>query len=136
MAFKIYRGSCHCGRVTFEAEIDLSQGSGKCNCTSCWKKRWWSIRARPEGFRCLTGAESLSGYQAGRETGHGGFCTQCGVAVFQWVDAAEWNDGAYVSVSVAALDDLDPTELVEAPIQYFDGRADNWWAEPAEKRHL
>ena len=50
--------------------------------------------------------------------------------------AAEWNDGAYVSVSVAALDDLDPAELVAAPVQYCDGRANNCWHPPAETRHL
>jgi hypothetical protein len=41
-----------------------------------------------------------------------------------------------VAVSVAALDDLDPAELVSAPVQYCDGRADNWWNPPAETRHL
>lgn len=53
-----------------------------------------------------------------------------------WVDAAEWNEGAYVSVNVAAVDDLDPAELVAGPIQYCDGKNDNWWNPPAETRHL
>lgn len=136
MAKKTYRGSCFCGRVAFEAEIDVSTGTTKCNCTSCWKKRWWSVKADAASFRSLWGAEELSGYVVGQETGHHGFCRHCGVFPYAWVAAAEWNDGEYVSVNVACLDDLDPGELVEAPIQYCDGKADNWWSPPRETRHL
>jgi len=65
-----------------------------------------------------------------------GFCRECGVIPYGWVDAAEWNDGEYVSVNVACLDDLDPAELAAAPVSYMDGRHDNWWNPPAETRHL
>lgn len=136
MASKHYKGSCHCGRIRFEANIDLTQGTGKCNCTSCWKKRWWSVRVKPEDFRGLGGEENMSGYKPGSERGHRGFCRQCGVIAYGWVDKAEWNDAEYVSVNVAALDDLDPRELVAAPVQYMDGRNNNWWHAPAETRHL
>jgi hypothetical protein len=136
MAKNTYRGSCHCGRIKFEVDLDVAAGTSKCNCTSCWKKRLWSARARIEDFRPLGGEEELSGYKAGSSTGHRGFCKHCGVIPYNWVDAAPWNDGAYVSINVAALDDLDPADLVAAPVQYCDGRANNWWNEPAEKRHL
>ena len=55
MTMKTYHGSCQCKRVRFEADIDLSQGTGKCNCTSCWKRRWWSVKVKPEHFRSLGG---------------------------------------------------------------------------------
>ena len=136
MPANTYRGSCFCGRVKFEATIDLSKGTTKCNCTSCWKRRWWSVRAAPEGFRSLGGEEALSKYKPGAERGHRGFCTDCGVIPYGWVDAAEWNDGEYVSVNVACLDDLPTEELLAAPVQFCDGRNDNWWVAPAETRHL
>jgi hypothetical protein len=136
MATKTFRGSCHCGRVKFEADVDLSQGTGKCNCTSCWKKRWWSISVKPASFRPLQGEQELSAYRPGASQGHGGFCKHCGVIPYGFVDAAEWNDGAYVSINVAALDDLDPADLLTAPVKYMDGRADNWWSPPTETRHL
>lgn len=136
MAKKTYRGSCHCGRVRFEASLDIAAGTSKCNCTSCWKKRWWSARVSPEDFRAQGGEEELSGYKPGSPTGHTGFCKHCGVIPYGWVARSEWNPTEYVSINVAALDDLDPAELAQAPVQFCDGRNDNWWNPPAETRHL
>ena len=136
MATKSYRGSCHCGKIRFEADVDLSAGTGKCNCTACWKKRWWSVAVKPAQFRAKGGEENMTGYKPGASKGHGGFCKTCGVIAYGWVDAAEWSDGEYVSINVAALDDLDPADLLTAPVKYMDGRADNWWNPPAETRHL
>src|SRR5688572_21497745 len=100
MAKRTYRGSCHCKRVKFEADIDLQQvGTNKCNCTSCWKRRWWSVAVKPEDFRSLSGESELANSR---------FCPHCGVIPYGKVDAAEWNDGAYFSVNVACLDDLEP----------------------------
>lgn len=136
MAKRSYQGSCHCGRVKFEAALDLAAGTSKCNCTSCWKRRWWSARCALEDFRSVSGETELVWYRQGTTTGRGGFCKHCGVKPYVFVEKAEWNPTEYVSINLATLDDLDPTELVEAPIQYCDGRADNWWNAPAEIRHL
>lgn len=129
MAKQTFHGSCKCGAVKFEAQLDLSQGTTKCNCTSCWKRRWWSIKAQPEDFKSISGDEKISASK-------GGFCPECGIVPYGRVEAAEWNDGAYVSLNVAALDDLDPKQLMDAPIQLCDGRNDDWWHEPAFSKHL
>lgn len=132
-----YRGSCHCGAVAFEADIDFAEATtGKCNCTFCWKKRAWNVKVRPDAFRELAGADLLRRYPTGPHVDGGGFCPTCGAAPYLKIAAAEWNDGPEVSVNVACLDDLDPAELLAARVQYFDGRADNWWSPPAETRHL
>lgn len=128
MNTKTFHGSCKCGAVKFEADIDVSKGTSKCNCTSCWKRRWWSVRVDPQGFRSLTGEDTLSK--------EGGFCTKCGIVPYGHVPATEWNPSPYVSVNVAALDDLDPRELMAAPIQLCDGRNDNWWNKPEYVAHL
>jgi hypothetical protein len=41
-----------------------------------------------------------------------------------------------VSVKVNCLDDLDPRELIEAPVKYTNGRDNAWWNPPDEIRHL
>ncbi len=125
---KRYQGSCACGRVKFEAEFDVSQGTHKCNCTHCWKRRWWSVKVQPDDFRVLAGGDGLD--PSGR------FCAGCGVCTYRHAPAAEWNPAAYVSVSVASLDDLPASDLIAAPVTYYDGRHDNWWQTPAEVRHL
>lgn len=133
MAIKTYQGSCFCKRIKFEADLDFSEGTGKCNCTSCWKRRMWSVRAKPENFRSISGADDRGHFG---QRGHGGFCKECGVVTYLRVPKAEWNEHEYVSVAVSALDNLDPAELAAAPVRYMDGLHDNWWSEPAEHRHL
>lgn len=136
MEKRTFHGSCHCRRVQFEATIDLSQGTSKCNCTNCWKKRWWSVRCEPGSFRAISGEAELVDARSVKGSRPSGFCRHCGAQTYAWVDKTDWNPETYVAVSVAALDDLEPAELLAAPVQYCDGLANNWWVAPAETRHL
>jgi hypothetical protein len=44
---KIYQGSCHGGAVRFECELDLAEGTSKCNCSICTKARFWKAPEVP-----------------------------------------------------------------------------------------
>lgn len=135
---RTYHGSCHCGAVTFEADIDLDQGTAKCNCTFCWKQRMWNAgHLRPGDFRLLTGQDALADYGKSGDWGetHHRFCSRCGIATHGH-GRIEAMGGDYVSVHLAALDDLPVDDLVAAPVRYMDGLHDDWQNTPNQTRHL
>jgi hypothetical protein len=132
---KTYTGSCHCGKVRFEADIDFAAGTNKCNCSICTKTRNWNAIIKPVDFRLLMGEADLSDYQFGNKQGHHLFCRHCGVRSFGR-GYVEQIGGDYVAVQLSSLDGIDPAELVAAPVRIGDGRNNAWWDTPAETRHL
>ena len=132
---KTYHGSCHCGAVKFEADIDLAQGTNKCNCTICTKTRNWNVIIKPDAFRLISGEGALSDYRFGSKQGSHLFCKTCGVRTFERGHVKEIG-GDYVSIKLASLDGADLNEIITAPVRYANGRDNKWWEPPAETRHL
>ena len=121
---KTHKGSCHCGAVRFEADVDLSEGVSACNCSTCQKIGYPGVMGKPADLRVLAGEETMIRYEFGPKIGQRLFCATCGARPFARGDLPELG-GAYISVNVNCLDDLDPGTLA---VRYWDGRHNNWEA--------
>jgi hypothetical protein len=135
MALKTYAGSCHCGAVKYEADLDLTQGAGRCNCRICMKTRQWGAMTKPQAVRLTAGGDALADYVVGGGIGHHRFCKTCGVRVFA-TGHLEQLGGDFAVVFVNTLDHLSDADFAAIPIAYADGCNDNWWNAPAVTAHL
>jgi hypothetical protein len=129
-----YTGSCHCGTVRFECDLDLAQGTSRCNCSICSKSRFWKAIVKSDAFRLIEGKEALKDYQFGSHKIHHFFCERCGVKTFGRGRLEEI--GEFYAVNVTCLDNATTKELAAAPIRYEDGRNNDWNAAPQEWRYL
>lgn len=144
------RGSCHCGAVRFECEIDLAPDGERspqlrpgpwfsttlrCNCTFCRKTRMWKNHVPAEAFRLLAGRDHLTHYRFGEGGIDHTFCRTCGV--YPFVSASEpVMGGDFFCVNVGCLDDVPPEVLARAPVREEDGINDDWGSKPAVGGYL
>ncbi|MGA9917516.1 MAG: GFA family protein [Paraburkholderia sp.] len=119
---KTYSGSCHCGAVRYEADIDLSNGTTMCNCTFCAKARLWGAIIKPDVFRLIAWHDDLVDYHEPGAAVHHVYCRHCGIRPFER-GHLDGLGGDYVTINVACLDNLEHAELAAAPVTYMDGRA-------------
>ena len=131
---KTYSGRCHCGAVTFEAELDLAQASYRCNCSICRRTRFWPAVATPEHFRLVTGEAQLTEYRFNTGKNLHFFCRACGVRPFGV--GTDTPIGVMYGVNIGCLEDATPEELAAAPITFCDGKYDNWQNPPALTSYL
>jgi hypothetical protein len=112
----IYKGSCHCGNIAFEAEGDLEQVI-QCNCSICSKRGfllWFVPRA---DFRLTTPVENYATYTFNKHKIKHHFCTKCGCAPFGEGTSPGAADMA--AINTRCLDDADLSML---KVRNFDGR--------------
>ena len=131
---KTYQGSCHCGAVRFEADIDLAEPSYRCNCSICRRTRFWPAIAREGGFRLLAGAADLTEYRFNTKKNQHFFCRHCGVRGF-----GVGNDtpiGTMYGINLGCLENVSEAELAAIPIVYVDGLNNHWNDAPEFFKHL
>ena len=79
-------GGCHCGTITYEAEVDPEK-VGLCHCTDCQTLSGSAFRigvlALEGTFRILSGEPKvyIKTAESGARRAHG-FCPECGTAIY------------------------------------------------------
>jgi hypothetical protein len=119
-----YTGSCHCGAVRFEVDVDLEQPTYRCNCSICSRTRFWPAIVKPEDIRMLAGSDELTEYRFNSMNNSHHFCRRCGVRPF---GIGAMPDGSSIyGVNIGCLENVSPDVLAAAPIVYVDGAHDRF----------
>jgi hypothetical protein len=112
-----HKGSCHCEKVRFEVEGELSEAMS-CNCSICSRKgalMWFVPRGQ---LTVLTPDEEIGSYSFNKHVIKHRFCPTCGVHPYGEGTNREGN--AMAAINIRCLEGLD---LTSVPVQHFDGRA-------------
>lgn len=112
----IYRGSCHCGAITFQVEAPQVLELERCNCSICTKSGYLHLIVPLSRFELLSGEGSITTYRFNSGVAQHTFCSVCGVKPFYTPRSNP--DG--IDINVNCLD----TRPESVKINDFDGR--NW----------
>jgi hypothetical protein len=113
----IYKGSCHCGKVAFEVEGDLT-GAMACNCSICSRKGsllWFVPRDK---LQLLAPDAELAIYTFNKHVIQHRFCRTCGIHPFG--EGTDPKGNRMAAINVRCLEGID---LEAVPVQHFDGRS-------------
>ena len=113
----IYKGSCHCGRIVFEVEGELT-GAVACNCSICSRKGsllWFVPRDK---MRLLTAEEDVATYTFNKHRIMHHFCTTCGI--HPYADGVDAKGNPIAAVNARCLPDVD---LESIAVKHFDGKS-------------
>lgn len=113
----LYRGSCHCGQVSFEVEGTL-EAVVSCNCSICARKGALLWAVPREALRLEAADGALASYTFNRHAIVHRFCRNCGIHPFA-EDTGE-GGGRDAYVNVRCLEGVDPGGLETID---FDGRS-------------
>lgn len=113
-----HHGSCHCGAVQFDAEVEL-ENLATCNCSICGRSGAIMAFVGADKLTHVTGEDRMTDYQFGKKNIHHVFCSVCGVRPFgrgQGKDGAQW-----AMVNVRCLDGVDAHTLTIK--NQYDGKS-------------
>jgi hypothetical protein len=111
-------GGCHCGKVRYEAQPDLTASVISCNCSICSRMGALLSFVPAERFKLLSGEDVLTDYQFAQHKIHHLFCSVCGIRSFARGTAPDGS--AVFAVNVRCLDDVDLDAL---QVKHFDGKS-------------
>ena len=112
---RTHKGGCHCGAVSYEADIGLDQVI-ECNCSHCYVKGFQLAFTSPDNFRLLSGEQKLRGYKFNHHVIDHRFCEDCGVEAFAYGKNPDGTNA--VAINIRSLKDVEPNTVRTMP---YDG---------------
>ena len=109
-----YRGSCHCGAVTFEVASDPPARAMSCNCSHCRRKGFLLIFVPATQFTLTRGEDTLTDYFFNRHMIAHRFCATCGCQPFGRGKGPEGNEMAAINLRCVPEVDIDALEIEKA----------------------
>ena len=112
-----YKGSCHCGRISFDVDGAL-QRAMSCNCSICQRKgtlMWFVPR---EALHLLTPDEHASTYLFNKHVIKHRFCPVCGIHPYG--EGTDPKGNRMASVNIRCLEGI---ALEQVPVTHYDGRS-------------
>lgn len=113
-----HTGGCHCGKVRYQVQIDLTAPVISCNCSMCGRSGTLLSFVPAKQFNLLSGDDQLTDYQFNHHIIHHLFCKTCGIKSF--CRGTDKNGAETVSINTRCLDGVDLDAL---KIQKYDGRS-------------
>ena len=113
----LYKGSCHCGKVSFEVEGEI-KGAMACNCSMCQRKGsllWFVPRS---DLRLLSSEDAASTYTFNKHVIKHRFCPVCGIHPYG--EGVDPQGNAMAAINIRCIEGID---LASIPVQHFDGRS-------------
>jgi len=115
---KRYTGSCHCGKVRFKVDADLSGKVVSCNCSMCGRTGTMLAFVPASQFILEQGEDALTDYQFGKKKIHHLFCATCGVKSFARGTGKDGTPTAAINVRCLEGIDLKALDTLE-----YDGKS-------------
>lgn len=121
------KGSCHCGKTTFEIDGEIPEQLTRCTCSFCSKRGGLYAYYQPEQFRVSVSGEDDGIYHWNSKLIDHHFCNNCGITTFSDSPAFELG-GAWdgktrrIGVNARLFDNFD---AAGAPSFVIDGK--NLW---------
>lgn len=112
-----YKGSCHCGKTTFDVDGEIDQVI-ECNCSICSKKGYLLWFVPQASLHMHSPVADLATYTFNKHHIQHHFCPTCGTAPFGMGTDRQGNPMA--AMNVRCLEGVDPATLKKVP---YDGRS-------------
>ena len=113
-----YKGSCHCGKVAYEVEMDELQGVMECNCSICSRKGAKMAFAPRAKLRLTTPESNAKSYLFNKHVIQHRFCPECGIHPYG--EGSDPKGNRMAAINIRCLENID---LAAVPVKHFDGRS-------------